>query len=137
MIAIVALLRRTCRHPPGRLSRASGTATVVRWTGASPRGLGYDRVTAVRSEPASDPLAAAGLTDPDAEHDPAELARLLDEVVPRGQEQNAFEAMARLPHREVAEVLTVIGRHHPDKKTAKPARKAAYKAGTRRAQSTV
>jgi hypothetical protein len=33
-------------------------------------------------------------------------------------------------------VLIVIGRHHPDKKTAKLARKAAYKAGTRQAQST-
>jgi hypothetical protein len=85
---------------------------------------------------ATDTLAAAGLTDPDAEHDPTELARLLGEVVPRGQEQDAFEAMARLPHRQVAEVLTVIGRHHPDKKTAKLARKAAYKAGTRQARST-
>ena len=86
---------------------------------------------------ATDTLAAAGLTDLDAEHDPAELARLLGEVVPRGEEQNAFEAMARLPHRQVAEVLTVIGRHHPDKKTAKLARKAAYKAGTRQARSTI
>jgi hypothetical protein len=86
---------------------------------------------------ATDTLAAAGVTDLDAEHDPAELARLLGEVVPRGQEQNAFEAMARLPHRQVAEVLTVIGRHHPDKKTAKLARKAAYKAGTRQARSTI
>jgi hypothetical protein len=86
---------------------------------------------------ATDTLAAAGLTDPDAEHHPAELAPLLGEVVPPGQEQNAFEAMARLPHRQVAEVLTVIGRHHPDKKTAKLARKAAYKAGTRQAQSTI
>jgi hypothetical protein len=86
---------------------------------------------------ATDTLAAAGLTDLDAEHDPAELARLLGEVVPRGQEQNAFEAMARLPHRQVAGVLTVIGRHHPDKKTAKLARRAAYKAGTRQARSTI
>lgn len=85
---------------------------------------------------ATDTLAAAGVTDLAAGHDPAELARLLGEVVPSGQEQNAFEAMARLPHRQVAEVLTVIGRHHPDKKTAKQARKAAYKAGTRQAQRT-
>ena len=86
---------------------------------------------------ATDTLAAAGLMDLDAEHHPAELARLLGEVVPRGEEQNAFEAMARLPHRQVAEVLTVIGRHHPDKKTAKLARRAAYKAGTRQARSTI
>jgi len=79
------------------------------------------------------PLAALGsirLTD-------EPLARLLGEVVPHGQEQNSFEAMARLPHRQVAEVLTVIGKHHPDKKTTKLARRAAYKAGTRRAQNTV
>jgi len=86
---------------------------------------------------ATDTLAAAGVADLDAEHDPVELARLLGEVVPRGQEQNTFEAMARLPHLQVAEVLTVIGRHHPDKKTAKLARRAAYKTGTRQAGSTI
>lgn len=81
----------------------------------------------------ADTLALAGLVDVGDEHDPAALARLLGEVVPRGQEQNAFEMMARLPHRQVTGVLTVIGRHHPDKRTAKLARRAAYKAGTRQA----
>jgi len=41
--------------------------------------------------------------------------------------------MARVPHPEAADVLTVIGRQHPDKKIAKLARKSAYKAASRRA----
>jgi len=39
--------------------------------------------------------------------------------------------MARVPHPAAADVLTVICRHHPDKKIAKLARKSAYKATTR------
>jgi len=83
----------------------------------------------------ADTLAAEGWDDTgeDAGHDPAELANLLGEVIPPGQEQIAFETMARLPHGQVAAVLTVIGRHHPDKKIAKAARKAAYKATSRQA----
>ena len=45
----------------------------------------------------------------------------------------AFEAMARLDHPDAEAVLTMIGRHASDKKTAKAARRAAYKASTRRA----
>ncbi len=41
--------------------------------------------------------------------------------------------MARVPHPDAADVLTVIGKHHPDKKIAKLARKSAYKAATRQA----
>ena len=83
----------------------------------------------------TDTLAAEGWDDTgeDAGHDPAELAALLGEAVPPGQEQIAFETMARLPHGQAAAVLTVIGRHHPDKKVAKAARKAAYKATSRQA----
>lgn len=54
-------------------------------------------------------------------------------MVPRGREELLFEAMARLPHPEVTEVLTVLGKAHPDKKIAKLARKAAYKAASRQA----
>jgi len=39
--------------------------------------------------------------------------------------------MARVPHPDAASVLTVIGRHHPDKKIAKAARKSAYRATSR------
>ena len=45
----------------------------------------------------------------------------------------AFEAMARLDHPDAEAVLTMIGRHPSDKTTAKAARRAAYKASTRRA----
>jgi hypothetical protein len=45
----------------------------------------------------------------------------------------AFEAMARLDHPDAEAVLTMIGRHVSDKTTAKAARRAAYKASTRRA----
>jgi hypothetical protein len=39
--------------------------------------------------------------------------------------------MWRLDHPDVLEVLTLIGDHHPDKKIAKAARKAAFKATSR------
>jgi hypothetical protein len=82
---------------------------------------------------ATDTLLALTDLEPGTGYDRAELARLLGETVPPGQEQQMFEAMARLPHREVAGLLTVLGKEHPDKKTAKLARRAAYKASTRQA----
>jgi hypothetical protein len=39
-----------------------------------------------------------------------------------------FGTMWRLPHPEAREVLTMIGEEHPDKKIAKAARKADFKA---------
>ena len=60
-------------------------------------------------------------------------ARRLGEAVPAGQELAVFELMARVPHPDAADVLTVIGKHHPDKKIAKLARKSAYKAASRQA----
>jgi hypothetical protein len=74
-----------------------------------------------------------GDTGDDAGHEPAALAQRLSEAVPAGRELAAFEMMARVPHPDAAAVLTVIGRHHPDKNIAKAARKAAYKAASRRA----
>ncbi|MGD0560816.1 MAG: hypothetical protein ABSA93_38330 [Streptosporangiaceae bacterium] len=44
-----------------------------------------------------------------------------------------FEAMARLDHPDAEAVLTMLGKHVDDKKLAKAARRAAYKASTRRA----
>ena len=83
----------------------------------------------------TDALAAGGWDDmdDDAEHDPAALAERLREAIPAGQEPAVFEVMARVPHPDAANVLTVIGRHHPDKKIAKTARKSAYKAASRQA----
>ena len=46
---------------------------------------------------------------------------------------DAFEAIARLDHPDAEAVLRMIGRHASDKATAKAARRAAYKASTRRA----
>jgi hypothetical protein len=44
-----------------------------------------------------------------------------------------FDAMARLDHPDAEAVLTMLGKHCDDKKTAKAARRAAYKAASRRA----
>ena len=44
-----------------------------------------------------------------------------------------FEAIARLNHPDAEAVLAMIGKHTSDKTTAKAARRAAYKASTRRA----
>jgi hypothetical protein len=74
-----------------------------------------------------------GDTDDDDEHDPGALAELLGEAIPRGRELAGFEMMARVPHPDAPGVLTMIGRHYPDKKVAKLARKSAYKAASRHA----
>jgi hypothetical protein len=83
----------------------------------------------------TDALAAEGWDDlsDDAGHEPGTLAQRLGEKIPAGQELVAFELIARAPHPAAADVLTVIGRHHPDKRIAKLARKSAYKAATRQA----
>jgi hypothetical protein len=61
---------------------------------------------------------------------PEEIAQLLREAVPAGMETDIFEAMWRLPHPLVAEVLSMVGACHPDKEIAKAARKAAFKVGS-------
>lgn len=45
--------------------------------------------------------------------------------------QELLDAMWRLPHPDIVEVLTLVGDHHPDKKIAKSARKAIFKARSR------
>jgi hypothetical protein len=50
-----------------------------------------------------------------------------------GDQEAIFEALARLEHPDAEAVLTMIGKHAADKKTAKAARRAAYKAASRRA----
>ena len=47
--------------------------------------------------------------------------------------EEIFEAIARLDHPDAEAVLAMIGKHASDKTTAKAARRAAYKASTRRA----
>ena len=65
------------------------------------------------------------------ELEPDELAAEFAEAIPAGTEEALFDAMARLPHPDAAAVLTLIGEQHPDKKTAKAARRYAYKAASR------
>jgi hypothetical protein len=49
------------------------------------------------------------------------------------QPEEVFETIARLDHPDAEAVLAMIGKHASDKTTAKAARRAAYKASTRRA----
>jgi hypothetical protein len=83
----------------------------------------------------TDALAAEGWDDPseDAGGEPEALAKRLGDAIPAGQEPAMFELMARVSHPDAANVLTVIGKLHPDKKIAKLARKSAYKAASRQA----
>ena len=74
----------------------------------------------------TDVLAAASVA-----LEPGELLRQLGDSVPDGQEEMMFGVMARLPHPDVADVLTLIGKHHPDRKVAKAARRSAYRASSR------
>jgi hypothetical protein len=65
------------------------------------------------------------------ELEPEELAAELAGGLPGGTEEAMFDAISRLPHPDAAAVLTLIGEQHPDKKTAKAARRYAYKAASR------
>jgi hypothetical protein len=67
---------------------------------------------------------------------PAEPPQMLRESVPVGQEQQVFDAMSQLAHPDVAGVLSLIGKHHPDRRIAKAARRSAYRAGRRPKQAS-
>ncbi|WP_158842574.1 hypothetical protein [Saccharothrix deserti] len=62
---------------------------------------------------------------------PEPIAAAVAEVVPAGREQALFEVAWRLPHPQAGDALADIGEAHPDKKIAKAARKAAFKASSR------
>ncbi len=106
---------------------ASGDPAVVR--------PGFELADADLAWMLTDSLVVDGWDDldGDAEYEPADLAEQLCEAIPAGRELATFEMMARIPHPDAATVLTVIGRHHPDKRIAKIARKSAYKAASRHA----
>jgi hypothetical protein len=71
---------------------------------------------------ATDLLAlACGDEDPD----PDEIAAQFAEAVPPGEESWIIGLMSRSSHPDVAQVLTVLGRYHPDRRVAKEARRAA------------
>jgi hypothetical protein len=63
--------------------------------------------------------------------DPAELPQQIRDSIPPGQEQEAFDAISMSPHPDAASVLSMIGKHHPDTRIAKAARKSAYKLASR------
>ncbi|WKX69702.1 hypothetical protein [Streptomyces sp. XD-27] len=64
-----------------------------------------------------------------ADGDSAELRDLVAGLV--GRSEGFFDTAWRVDHPATAEVLEAMGRLHPDKKTAKEARKAAFKARSR------
>ena len=63
--------------------------------------------------------------------DTDDLPRQIRDAIPAGQEQQAFDAISLSPHPDAASVLTLIGKHHPDKRIAKAARRSAYHAASR------
>jgi len=63
---------------------------------------------------------------------PFDMAQLSDAGWDASTE-SLFDAMARLDHPDAETVLTMLGKHCDDKKTAKAARKAAFKAASHRA----
>ncbi|MFD9486576.1 hypothetical protein [Streptomyces sp. NPDC059991] len=74
---------------------------------------------------AVDTIAAQLAVDGDLE----ELQGLVEGLV--GQHSGFFDAAWRVDHPATADVLEAMGRLHPDKKVAKEARKAAFKARSR------
>jgi len=79
---------------------------------------------------ATDLLAmACGDEDPD----PELIATQFREAVPGGEEGWIFDLMSRGSHPDVVQVLTVLGKYHPDRRIARDARKAAHRAVARRA----
>jgi hypothetical protein len=78
---------------------------------------------------ATDLLAlACGDDDPD----PDDIAAQFAEAVPPGQESWIIDQMSRSSHPDVAHVLTVLGRYHPDRRVAKQARRSARAAARNR-----
>ncbi|MFD9220848.1 hypothetical protein ACFWDI_12750 [Streptomyces sp. NPDC060064] len=65
----------------------------------------------------------------DTEGDLEELRDLVEGLV--GQHSGFFDAAWRVDHPATADVLEAMGRLHPDKRAAKEARKAAFKARSR------
>jgi hypothetical protein len=78
---------------------------------------------------ATDLLAlACGEEDPD----PDEIAAQFGEAAPPGEQAWLIDQMSRGSHPDVVQVLTVLGRYHPDRRVAKLARRAAREAARNR-----
>ena len=63
---------------------------------------------------------------------PQEIAAQFSEAIPEGEESWIFGLMSQSSHPDVAQVLTVLGRYHPDRRIAKDARRAARVAARNR-----
>jgi hypothetical protein len=99
---------------------------LVQFSGADPTDAPSDLA------PTPDDLAwlvtdMLGSVAADSLEESGELVEHLADAVPAGQEEQVFDRMWRLDHPYAHDVLTLIGSHHPDKKIAKAARKAAFK----------
>jgi hypothetical protein len=79
---------------------------------------------------ATDLLALA--YDDDGEPDPEQIAERFSDAIPQGEESWIFGLMSQSSHPDVAQVLLVLGRHHPDRWVAKEARRAARAAAKNR-----
>jgi hypothetical protein len=62
--------------------------------------------------------------------DPEELAAAFAHSVPADEADKALEVLWRSSHPEAVRVLDHLGQYHPDKKLAKKARRAAFKAAS-------
>ena len=62
-----------------------------------------------------------------------QVAAQFAEAVPPGEESWIFGLMSYSSHPDVARLLTALGRHHPDRRLAKDARRAARAAARNRA----
>jgi hypothetical protein len=61
----------------------------------------------------------------------APAPQIVSELLPPGQER-LLEEFSKIRHPELEQVLHTLGEHHPDKKTAKAARKLLFKAKSRK-----
>jgi hypothetical protein len=134
------------------LTRRVGQAAAPAWRGAMarPELRGYARIalSVLASElpdstlplvldPAPDDLTWVAtdlltLACGDEVPDPRHVAAQFREAVPPGQESWIFDLMSRSSHPDVVQVLTVLGRHHPDRRVARYARRAAQAAARTR-----
>ncbi len=64
--------------------------------------------------------------------DPQEIAAQFSRAIPEGEESWILGLMSQSSHPDVAEVLMMLSRYHPDRRIAKDARRAARGAARKR-----
>jgi hypothetical protein len=132
-----------------RLVRRIGAAAGPAWRDAMQRRelRGYARMALAGDQPGSttpralvpDPEDLArvaadllALACGDEHPDPRKISAQLSGAIPPGQESWIFGLMSQGSHPDVARVLLVLGRYHPDRRVAKDARRAAQSAARNR-----